>query len=90
MTTSALPSGHAACTGTKEFRSHLSQLPRFTEGGTDKQGARASPPGPPGLLGSRLILQLLELRFNLFLDSVTVYLFIFGCVGSSFLCEGFL
>lgn len=69
MTTSALPSGGAACTGTKEFRNHL---PPFTEGGTDKQEARASPPGPPSLLRSRLILQLLELSFNLFLDSVTV------------------
>lgn len=40
MTASALPRGHAACAGT----SHLSQLPRFTEGETDEQGEREHVP----------------------------------------------
>ena len=30
------------------------------------------------------------LRICFFLINLFVYLFIFGCVGSSFLCEGFL
>ena len=56
----------------KAFRSHLSQLPCFTEGGTDEQGERASPPEPPSLLNCEVMLQLLGLSFSLFLSLVTV------------------
>lgn len=56
----------------KAFRSHLSQLPCFTEGGTDEQGERASPPEPPSLLNCEVMLQLLGLSFSLFLGLVTV------------------